>query len=121
MGPGFLKSIDYLDLENTEPDLQSGSMAGFKLFWVLLLTTVVGLLLQTFEARLGVVAGLHLAEVHNHLYPPRIILWLRVELAIIGSDMQEFIGSAIAIDLSVGRLPLWGGALITIAFLFWDK
>ncbi|XP_036152751.1 natural resistance-associated macrophage protein 2 isoform X4 [Myotis myotis] len=57
---------------------------------------------------------------------PRIILWLMVELAIIGSDMQEVIGSAIAINLlSVGRVPLWGGVLITIAdtfvFLFLDK
>nr|XP_045221180.1 natural resistance-associated macrophage protein 2 isoform X5 [Macaca fascicularis] len=57
---------------------------------------------------------------------PRIILWLMVELAIIGSDMQEVIGSAIAINLlSVGRIPLWGGVLITIAdtfvFLFLDK
>ncbi|PNJ25636.1 SLC11A2 isoform 7, partial [Pongo abelii] len=57
---------------------------------------------------------------------PRVILWLMVELAIIGSDMQEVIGSAIAINLlSVGRVPLWGGVLITIAdtfvFLFLDK
>ncbi|XP_007936132.1 natural resistance-associated macrophage protein 2 [Orycteropus afer afer] len=57
---------------------------------------------------------------------PRIILWLMVELAIISSDMQEVIGSAIAINLlSVGRVPLWGGVLITIAdtfvFLFLDK
>ncbi|XP_027765481.1 natural resistance-associated macrophage protein 2-like [Empidonax traillii] len=57
---------------------------------------------------------------------PRIILWLMVELAIIGSDMQEVIGSAIAINLlSVGKIPLWGGVLITIAdtfvFLFLDK
>ncbi|XP_026962078.1 natural resistance-associated macrophage protein 2 isoform X2 [Sagmatias obliquidens] len=57
---------------------------------------------------------------------PRIILWLMVELAIVGSDMQEVIGSAIAINLlSAGRVPLWGGVLITIAdtfvFLFLDK
>uniref|UniRef100_A0A8C0VKS2 Solute carrier family 11 member 2 n=1 Tax=Cyanistes caeruleus TaxID=156563 RepID=A0A8C0VKS2_CYACU len=57
---------------------------------------------------------------------PRIILWLMVELAIIGSDMQEVIGSAIAINLlSMGKIPLWGGVLITIAdtfvFLFLDK
>ncbi|KAF4010249.1 hypothetical protein G4228_001752, partial [Cervus hanglu yarkandensis] len=57
---------------------------------------------------------------------PRILLWLMVELAIIGVDMQEVIGSAIAINLlSVGRIPLWGGVLITIAdtliFLFLDK
>ncbi|XP_075407795.1 natural resistance-associated macrophage protein 2 isoform X2 [Tenrec ecaudatus] len=127
-GPGFLMSIAYLDPGNIESDLQSGAVAGFKLLWVLLLATVVGLLLQRLAARLGVVTGLHLAEVCHRQYPkvPRIILWLMVELAIIGSDMQEVIGSAIAINLlSVGRVPLWGGVLITIAdtfvFLFLDK
>uniref|UniRef100_A0A8D0BQS8 Solute carrier family 11 member 2 n=1 Tax=Salvator merianae TaxID=96440 RepID=A0A8D0BQS8_SALMN len=127
-GPGFLMSIAYLDPGNIESDLQSGAVAGFKLLWVLLLATIIGLLLQRLAARLGVVTGLHLAEVCNRQYPkvPRIILWLMVELAIIGSDMQEVIGSAIAIHLlSVGIIPLWGGVLITIAdtfmFLFLDK
>ncbi|EPY75149.1 natural resistance-associated macrophage protein 2 [Camelus ferus] len=127
-GPGFLMSIAYLDPGNIESDLQSGAVAGFKLLWILLLATIVGLLLQRLAARLGVVTGLHLAEVCHRQYPkvPRIILWLMVELAIIGSDMQEVIGSAIAINLlSVGRIPLWGGVLITIAdtfvFLFLDK
>ncbi|XP_051702245.2 natural resistance-associated macrophage protein 2 isoform X2 [Oryctolagus cuniculus] len=127
-GPGFLMSIAYLDPGNIESDLQSGAVAGFKLLWVLLLATIVGLLLQRLAARLGVVTGLHLAEVCHRHYPkvPRIILWLMVELAIIGSDMQEVIGSAIAINLlSIGRVPLWGGVLITIAdtfvFLFLDK
>ncbi|KAG8585496.1 hypothetical protein GDO81_005052 [Engystomops pustulosus] len=127
-GPGFLMSIAYLDPGNIESDLQSGSVADFKLLWVLLAATVIGLLLQRLAARLGVVTGLHLAEVCNRQYPkfPRIVLWLMVELAIIGSDMQEVIGSAIAINLlSVGLIPLWGGVLITIAdtfvFLFLDK
>ncbi|CAN8207282.1 unnamed protein product [Coccothraustes coccothraustes] len=127
-GPGFLMSIAYLDPGNIESDLQSGAVAGFKLLWVLLLATIIGLLLQRLAARLGVVTGLHLAEVCHRQYHkvPRIILWLMVELAIIGSDMQEVIGSAIAINLlSAGRIPLWGGVLITIAdtfvFLFLDK
>ncbi|KAM9321235.1 natural resistance-associated macrophage protein 2 [Gastrophryne carolinensis] len=127
-GPGFLMSIAYLDPGNIESDLQSGSVAKFKLLWVLLAATVIGLLLQRLAARLGVVTGLHLAEVCNRQYPkvPRIILWLMVELAIIGSDMQEVIGSAIALNLlSVGIIPLWGGVLITIIdtffFLFLDK
>ncbi|XP_064330708.1 natural resistance-associated macrophage protein 2 isoform X2 [Phalacrocorax carbo] len=127
-GPGFLMSIAYLDPGNIESDLQSGAVAGFKLLWVLMLATIIGLLLQRLAARLGVVTGLHLAEVCNRQYQkvPRIILWLMVELAIIGSDMQEVIGSAIAINLlSVGKVPLWGGVLITIAdtfvFLFLDK
>uniref|UniRef100_A0A8D2ZV90 Solute carrier family 11 member 2 n=1 Tax=Scophthalmus maximus TaxID=52904 RepID=A0A8D2ZV90_SCOMX len=127
-GPGFLMSIAYLDPGNIESDLQSGAKAGFKLLWVLLLATIIGLLLQRLAARLGVVTGMHLAEVCNRQYPtvPRIILWLMVELAIIGSDMQEVIGCAIALNLlSVGRIPLWAGVLITITdtfvFLFLDK
>ncbi|XP_063071964.1 natural resistance-associated macrophage protein 2 isoform X2 [Engraulis encrasicolus] len=127
-GPGFLMSIAYLDPGNIESDLQSGAKAGFKLLWVLLGATIIGLLLQRLAARLGVVTGMHLAEVCNRQYPtvPRIILWLMVEMAIIGSDMQEVIGCAIAFNLlSVGRIPLWGGVLITIIdtfmFLFLDK
>ncbi|XP_043980606.1 natural resistance-associated macrophage protein 2-like [Gambusia affinis] len=127
-GPGFLMSIAYLDPGNIESDLQSGAKAGFKLLWVLLLATVIGLLLQRLAARLGVVTGLHLAEVCNRQYPtvPRILLWLMVELAIIGSDMQEVIGCAIAFNLlSSQRIPLWTGVLITIIdtffFLFLDK
>ncbi|TDH10205.1 hypothetical protein EPR50_G00072610 [Perca flavescens] len=127
-GPGFLMSIAYLDPGNIESDLQSGAKAGFKLLWVLLAATIIGLLLQRLAARLGVVTGMHLAEVCNRQYHtvPRIILWLMVELAIIGSDMQEVIGCAIAFNLlSSGRIPLWGGVLITIidtfVFLFLDK
>ncbi|KAM6977399.1 natural resistance-associated macrophage protein 2 [Aplochiton taeniatus] len=127
-GPGFLMSIAYLDPGNIESDLQSGAKAGFKLLWVLLGATIIGLLLQRLAARLGVVTGLHLAEVCHRHYPtvPRVILWLMVELAIIGSDMQEVIGCAIAFNLlSSGRIPLWGGVLITIidtfVFLFLDK
>uniref|UniRef100_A0A8C2ZN59 Solute carrier family 11 member 2 n=1 Tax=Cyclopterus lumpus TaxID=8103 RepID=A0A8C2ZN59_CYCLU len=127
-GPGFLMSIAYLDPGNIESDLQSGAKAGFKLLWILLGATIIGLLLQRLAARLGVVTGMHLAEVCNRQYPtvPRVILWLMVELAIIGSDMQEVIGCAIALNLlSMGSIPLWGGVLITITdtfvFLFLDK
>ncbi|KAM9785807.1 natural resistance-associated macrophage protein 2-like [Neosynchiropus ocellatus] len=121
-------SIAYLDPGNIESDLQSGAKAGFKLLWVLLGATIIGLLLQRLAARLGVVTGLHLAEVCHRQYRtvPRVILWVMVELAIIGSDMQEVIGCAIAFSLlSSGRIPLWGGVLITIVdtffFLFLDK
>ncbi|KAG7460209.1 hypothetical protein MATL_G00218700 [Megalops atlanticus] len=127
-GPGFLMSIAYLDPGNIESDLQAGAIAKFKLLWVLLWATVVGLLLQMLAARLGVVTGMHLAEVCKEKYPkvPHIILWLMVEVAIIGSDMQEVIGSSIALNLlSAGWIPVWGGVLITMAdtfsFLFLDN
>ncbi|XP_027631106.1 natural resistance-associated macrophage protein 1 isoform X5 [Tupaia chinensis] len=127
-GPGFLMSIAFLDPGNIESDLQAGAAAGFKLLWVLLWATVMGLLCQRLAARLGVVTGKDLGEICHLYYPkvPRTLLWLTIELAIVGSDMQEVIGTAIAFNLlSAGRIPLWGGVLITIVdtffFLFLDN
>lgn len=127
-GPGFLMSIAYLDPGNIESDLQSGTVANYRLLWVLLWATVLGLVMQRLAARLGVVTGLHLAEVCHRRFPPvpRYLLWIMVEIAIIGSDMQEVIGTAIAINLlSNKRIPLYGGVIITIAdtftFLLLDK
>ncbi|XP_074154829.1 natural resistance-associated macrophage protein 1 isoform X2 [Sminthopsis crassicaudata] len=127
-GPGFLMSIAFLDPGNIESDLQAGAAAGFKLLWVLFWATALGLLCQRLAARLGVVTGKDLAEICHLYYPkvPRILLWLVMEMAIIGSDMQEVIGTAIAFSLlSARRIPLWGGVLITIVdtlfFLFLDN
>uniref|UniRef100_A0A8D2ITZ9 Natural resistance-associated macrophage protein 1 n=1 Tax=Varanus komodoensis TaxID=61221 RepID=A0A8D2ITZ9_VARKO len=127
-GPGFLMSIAYLDPGNIESDLQCGAVAGFQLLWVLFWATVLGLLCQRLAIRLGVVTGKDLGEICHYYYPkfPRLLLWIMIEIAIIGSDMQEVIGTAIAFHLlSAGRIPLWGGVLITIVdtffFLFLDK
>ncbi|KAG8544462.1 hypothetical protein GDO81_022458, partial [Engystomops pustulosus] len=88
----------------------------------------LGLVCQRLAIRLGVVTGRDLAQICHSYYPkaPRWLLWILVEIAIIGSDMQEVIGTAIAFSLlSAGRIPLWGGVLITIIdtifFLFLDK
>jgi len=120
-GPGFLMSIAYLDPGNVESDLQSGTVAEYRLLWVLLWATVLGLMMQRLSARLGTVTGLHLAEVCYRQYPapPRVALWVCTEIAIIGSDMQEVIGTAIAIFLLSNKtIPLWGGVLITVADTF---
>jgi natural resistance-associated macrophage protein len=127
-GPGWLMSIAYLDPGNIEADLQSGVVTGYKLLWVLFWATVVGHIMQRLSARIGLVSGKHLAEVcQEHLHPlPNFLLWIMVELAVIGSDMQEVIGTALALYLlTYGALPIWAGALITIAdtftFLFLDR
>ncbi|KAL1123300.1 hypothetical protein AAG570_002386 [Ranatra chinensis] len=121
-------SIAFLDPGNIEADLQSGAAADYKLFWVLLWSTVLGLLVQRLAARIGTVTGQHLAEVCYSEYRPlpRTFLWLMMEVAIIGSDMQEVIGTAIAIFLLSNRtIPLWKGVLITIfdtfTFVFLDS
>lgn len=127
-GPGFLMSIAYLDPGNIESDLQSGALAEYRLLWVLLSATLLGLMMQRLSARLGVVTGLHLAEMCRRGYPrfARIVLWIMVEIAVVGSDMQEVIGTAIAIFLlSRGKVPLYAGVIITIldtfTFLMLDK
>jgi len=127
-GPGWLMSIAYLDPGNIEADLQSGVLTGYKLLYILFWATVVGHIMQRLCARIGMVSGKHLAEVcQEHLHPvPNFLLWIMVEIAVIGSDMQEVIGTALALlIISGGYLPIWAGALLTIAdtftFLFLDR
>ncbi|XVE94986.1 hypothetical protein REPUB_Repub02eG0057700 [Reevesia pubescens] len=120
-GPGFLMSIAFLDPGNLEGDLQAGAIAGYSLLWLLMWATIMGLLIQLLSARLGVATGRHLAELCREEYPTwaRFVLWFMAELALIGADIQEVIGSAIAIQiLSNGALPLWAGVLITASDCF---
>ncbi|GER40201.1 natural resistance-associated macrophage protein [Striga asiatica] len=115
-GPGFLMSIAFLDPGNLEGDLQAGAIAGYSLLWLLMWATAMGLLIQLLSARVGVATGRHLAELCREVYPywAGIVLWFMAEVALIGADIQEVIGSAIAIQiLSRGVLPIWVGVLIT--------
>lgn len=88
-------SIAYLDPGNIESDLQSGFVAKYQLLWVLMWATILGLVMQRLAMRIGIVTGLHLAEMCYRQYKkvPRLILWIMIEIAIIGSDMQEVIGT----------------------------
>ncbi|KAF8673699.1 hypothetical protein HU200_048448 [Digitaria exilis] len=127
-GPGFLMCIAFLDPGNLEGDLQAGAAAGYQLLWLLLWATVMGALVQLLSARLGVATGKHIAELCREEYPPWATraLWVMTELALVGADIQEVIGSAIAIKiLSGGTVPLWGGVVITaldcFIFLFLEN
>jgi len=113
-GPGFLMSLAYLDPGNLESDLQQGAYTKYQLGWVLLWATALGLLLQEMAARLGVVTGLTLAEAARAHYPlsTSYALYGFMELAIVGSDIQEVLGSAIGLNILFG-LDLWIGCLIT--------
>ncbi|DBA97780.1 hypothetical protein WJX82_010819 [Trebouxia sp. C0006] len=115
-GPGFLMSIAYIDPGNLEGDLQAGANTGYILLWVLVWSTVMGGALQLLAAKLGVATGQHLAQHCRAEYPrfPRLLMWVMIEIAIIGCDIQEVIGSAIAIFiLSKGVIPLYAGVIIT--------
>lgn len=81
---------------------------------MLLLAHILGLILQSLAARLGVVTGMHLADVCRTHYdrPAALLLWAMMEIAIIGSDIQEVLGSAIGLQILFG-IPLWVGCLLT--------
>lgn len=93
---------------------QTGAYTGYQLLWVMLAAHVLGLLLQSLAARLGVVTGTHLADVCRTHYKraPALLLWVMMEIAIIGSDIQEVLGSAIGLQILFG-IPLWIGCLLT--------
>eukprot|EP00658_Telonema_sp_P-2_P059979 TRINITY_DN49030_c0_g2_i3.p1 TRINITY_DN49030_c0_g2~~TRINITY_DN49030_c0_g2_i3.p1 ORF type:complete len:577 (-),score=105.30 TRINITY_DN49030_c0_g2_i3:191-1921(-) len=118
-GPGWLMSIAYLDPGNLTSDLQQGAYTNYKLLWVLWWATVLGWILQALCARLCVVTGMDLAQICYKEYPRwvRIMLFVQVEIAIIGADIQEVLGSAVALKILFGvSLPY--GCLITAASTF---
>ncbi|CAG8486643.1 599_t:CDS:2 [Paraglomus brasilianum] len=118
-GPGFLMSIAYLDPGNLEADLQTGAVAKFQLLWLLLYAHIAGLLIQVLSARAGVVTGQHLAQLISRYYPRpvSIALYLIAEIAIIASDIQEIVGTAIALRI-LFNIPLWIGTLLTATDTF---
>lgn len=113
-GPGWLMSLAYLDPGNLESDLQSGAYTGYNLVWVLFLCTVAGLILQILAARLGTVTGRNLAQSCRAGYARKtyLTIWIMTEIAIIGSDVQEVVGTAIAFKTLFGW-PLWFGSIFT--------
>ncbi|RCH99355.1 hypothetical protein CU098_001065, partial [Rhizopus stolonifer] len=118
-GPGWLMAIAYLDPGNLESDLQAGAIAGYKLLWLLFWSHVAGLAIQILSAKLGVVTQNHLAQLvrKNYRLPAASAIWLFTQLAIIGSDIQEIIGTAIAIKIIFG-IQLWVGVMITATDTF---
>ncbi|KAI8877488.1 Nramp-domain-containing protein [Backusella circina FSU 941] len=118
-GPGWLMSIAYLDPGNLESDLQTGSVAGYKLLWLLFWSHAAGLVIQILSARLGVVTQKHLAQLirTNYSRPISTLIWVFTQLAIIGSDIQEIIGTAIALKILFG-LRLWIGVMVTATDTF---
>ena len=114
VGPGYLVAVGYMDPGNWATDLAGGSAFGYALLAVVLLSSLMAILLQTLSARLGIAAGLDLAQACRRRYsrPVTIALWALCELAIIACDLAEVLGTAIALKLLFG-LPLLAGVLIT--------
>ncbi|MCC6297804.1 MAG: Nramp family divalent metal transporter [Anaerolineales bacterium] len=113
-GPALMVSVGYMDPGNWATDIAGGSRYSYQLIWVLLMSNLMAILLQSLAARLGIVSRRDLAQVCHENYPPiiNIPLYVLAEIAITACDLAEVIGSAIALQLLFG-LPLLYGVILT--------
>src|SRR5438067_1554082 len=109
-GPAFLVSVGYMDPGNWGTDISAGSQFEYRLLWVLLMSNVMAVLLQSLATRLGVVTGRDLAQACRDSYPrpTAAALWVLCEIAIAACDLAEVIGTVIALKLLFGLPYVWG-------------
>jgi manganese transport protein len=119
LGPAYLISVGYMDPGNWATDIAGGSQFGYKLLWVLLMSNVMALLLQSLSARLGLVRGLDLAQASKSTYPKFVnfSLYVLAEIAIAACDLAEVLGMAIGLNL-LFDIPLLWAVLITVLDTF---
>lgn len=114
LGPGFLISVGYMDPGNWATDLAGGSRYGYTLLFVIMLSNLMAILLQSLALKLGVASERDLAQACRESYsrPTAIFLWVFAEIAIAACDLAEVIGSAIALNL-LFHIPLLLGVILT--------
>jgi len=119
LGPAYLVSVGYMDPGNWATDLAGGSRFGYTLLWVLLMSNLIALLLQSMSARLGVVARRDLAQASRELYHPaaNIFNYVLAEIAIAACDLAEVLGMAIGLQL-LFHIPLIWGVTISVLDAF---
>jgi len=116
MGPAYLVAVGYMDPGNWATDLAAGSTFGYRLLWVVALSSLMAMVLQSLCCRLGIATGMDLAQACRRCLPQgwRIPLWLLAEVAIVACDLAELVGTAIALQL-LFHLPLPWGVVLTAA------
>ena len=114
LGPGFLISVGYMDPGNWATDIAGGARFGYTLLYVIMLSNLMAILLQSLSLKLGVATERDLAQLCNESYGRKVsfVLWVMAEIAIAACDLAEVIGSAIALEL-LFHIPLFYGVLIT--------
>jgi manganese transport protein len=119
LGPAFIASIAYVDPGNFATNIQGGAQFGYELLWVILGSNLMAMLLQTLSAKLGIATGKNLAEHCRERFPRWVVwgMWVLMELVAMATDLAEFLGAAVALNLLFG-IPLWLAGLITAVITF---
>jgi manganese transport protein len=119
LGPAFVAAIAYVDPGNFATNIAGGSEFGYALLWVVLAANLMGMLIQTLSAKVGLATGRNLPELcRDHLPRPASYgLWAQAEVIAMSTDLAEFIGAAIALNLLFG-VPLFVAGLMTAVVAF---
>jgi manganese transport protein len=114
LGPAFIACVAYIDPGNYATNIQGGSAFGYNLLWVIALANLMAMLLQTMSAKLGLATGLNLAEMCRQQFRKPVVyaMWVVSEIGAMATDLAEFLGASIAINLLFG-VPLLYATLIT--------
>ena len=119
LGPAFIASVAYVDPGNFATNMAAGAKFGYLLLWVVLMANLMAMLIQSMSAKLGIATGMSLPEVCRERYPrgASVLLWLQAEAIAMATDLAEFIGASIGLNLLFG-IPLFPAALLTGAAAF---
>lgn len=114
IGPAFVVAVAYVDPGNFATNMTGGAQHGFLLLWVIVSANVLAMFIQYLSAKLGVVTGKNLPQLCRERFPRRVthLLWVQAEVVAMATDLAEFVGAALALNLLFG-VPLLPGALIT--------
>jgi len=119
LGPAFVAAIAYVDPGNFATNISGGAKFGFLLLWVILAANLMAMLIQSLSAKVGIATGRNLPELCREQFARPVTwgLWVQAELIAMATDMAEFIGAAIALNLLFG-VPLFAAGVITAIVAF---
>lgn len=119
MGPAFIASVAYMDPGNFATNIQGGAEFGYTLLWVIVASNLMAMLIQSLSAKLGIASGFNLAEQCRNNFPRPVVwgMWVISELVAMATDLAEFLGAALGLNLLFG-IPLWLAGLLTVAITF---
>ncbi len=114
MGPAFVASVAYVDPGNFATNIQAGAQFGYMLLWVIVASNLTAMLIQALSAKLGIATGRNLAEMCRDQFSTPVVwgMWVISELVAMATDLAEFLGAALGLNLLL-HIPLLPAALIT--------
>jgi manganese transport protein len=119
LGPAFIAAVAYVDPGNFATNMAGGSQFGYMLLWVVLSANLMAMLIQSMSAKLGIATGRNLPEICRDRFPRPVVifLWIQAELIAMATDLAEFVGAALGLNLVFG-IPLFIAGLLTGVLAF---